>query len=171
VSKARRADAQALFEDADASLELLLRRQLGLWRPRFELKSYRVTVDNRGVGDPRADATIHVAVGEREEHTAAEGDGPVHALDRALRKALQPFYPEVERIHLTDYRVRVLDGSQGTGTQVRVVIESADEHGSWTTVGVSPNILEASWEALADGIEYGLARHSGDVLVPGRPRG
>lgn len=156
-----------LFEDADASLELLLRRQLGLWKPRFQLKSYRVTVDNRGVGDPRADATIHVAVGDREEHTAAEGDGPVHALDRALRKALQPFYPEVERIHLTDYRVRVLDGSQGTGTQVRVVIESADEHGPWTTVGVSANILEASWEALVDSIEYGLARHSGDVLVPG----
>jgi len=156
------------FESADASLELLLRRQLGLWRPRFELKSYRVTIEHRGAGEPSADATVHVVVDDREEHTAAEGDGPVHALDQALRKALQPFYPEIEGVHLVDYRVRVLDGSQGTGTQVRVLIESADAHGSWTTVGVSPNILEASWEALADSIEYGLARHSGAVLVPGR---
>ncbi len=156
------------FEGADASLELLLRRQLGLWEPRFTLKSYRVTVGHRGSREPRADATVHLAVGDAEEHTAAEGDGPVHALDRALRKALQPFYPEVQQIHLTDYRVRVLDGRQGTGTQVRVLIESADEHGSWTTVGVSPNVLEASWEALADSIEYGLARQSGAVRVPGQ---
>jgi 2-isopropylmalate synthase len=156
------------FEAADASLDLLLRRQLGLWTPRFELKGYRVTVDHRGDGRARTEATIHVVVGDEDEHTAAEGDGPVHALDRALRKALQPFYPEVQSIHLTDYRVRVLDGSEGTGTRVRVIIESADEHGPWTTVGVSPNILEASWEALADSIEYGLARHSGSVTVPGR---
>ena len=156
------------FESADASLELLLRRQLGLWEPRFQLKDYRVTMDHRGGEQSKADATIRVVVGDREEHTAAEGDGPVHALDRALRKALQPFYPEIAGIHLTDYRVRVLDGSQGTGTQVRVLIESADAHGPWTTVGVSPNILEASWEALADSIEYGLARHRGAVKVPGK---
>jgi 2-isopropylmalate synthase len=155
------------FEGADASLELLLRRQLGLWEPRFELKDYRVTTEHRG-GEPRADASIRVVVGDREEHTAAEGDGPVHALDRALRKALQPFYPEIAGIHLIDYRVRVLDGAQGTGTQVRVLIESADANGPWTTVGVSPNILEASWEALADSIQYGLARHRGAVRVPGR---
>jgi len=155
------------FESADASLELLLRRQLGLWEPRFELKDYRVTTEHRG-GEPTSDASIRVVVGDREEHTAAEGDGPVHALDRALRKALQPFYPEIAGIHLIDYRVRVLDGTQGTGTQVRVLIESADAHGPWTTVGVSPNILEASWEALADSIEYGLARHRGAVRVPGR---
>jgi 2-isopropylmalate synthase len=156
------------FEAADASLELLLRRQLDRWKPRFELKNYRVTVDSRATGDSAAEATIQVEVDGREEHTAASGDGPVHALDRALRKALRPFYPEVEGMHLTDYRVRVLDGAGGTGTQVRVLIESADERGSWTTVGVSPNILEASWEALADSIEYGLARFSGDVQVEGR---
>ncbi|MPZ15654.1 MAG: citramalate synthase [Chloroflexi bacterium] len=156
------------FEAADASLELLLRRQLGIWTPRFTLLGYRVTVDHRGDAQPRADATIQVVVGDRAEHTAAEGDGPVHALDRALRKALQPFFPDVQRIHLTDYRVRVLDGTQGTGTQVRVLIESADEHGAWTTVGVSPNILEASWEALADSIEYGLARQSGEVVAAAR---
>ncbi len=155
------------FESADASLELLLRRQLGLWEPRFKLQDYRVTIDHRGRGEQRTDATIRVVVGDREEHTAADGDGPVHALDRALRKALQPFYPGVADIHLTDYRVRVLDGTEGTSTQVRVLIESADEHGTWTTVGVSPNILEASWEALADAIEYGLARQSGAVSVVG----
>jgi 2-isopropylmalate synthase len=156
------------FEGADASLELLLRRQLGLWQPRFQLKNYRVTIENRGDGEPEADATIHVVVDGEEERTSAIGDGPVHALDQALRKALRPFYPEIDRIHLTDYRVRVLDGSEGTSTQVRVLIESADEYGSWTTVGVSPNILEASWEALADSIEYGLARQSGAVRVAGR---
>jgi len=156
------------FEGADASLELLLRRNLGLWEPRFRLNSYRVTIDYHSNGEPRTDATIRVVVGDLEEHTAADGDGPVHALDRALRKALQPFYPGVSDIHLTDYRVRVLDGSEGTSTPVRVLIESADDHGSWTTVGVSPNILEASWEALADAIEYGLARQSGAVHVAGR---
>ncbi|MBI4212919.1 MAG: citramalate synthase [Chloroflexi bacterium] len=156
------------FEGADASLELLLRRELGTWKPRFELKGFRVTVDQDGGGAARADATIRVAVGDREEHTAAHGDGPVHALDNALRKALLPFYPEITSIHLTDYRVRVLDTSSATAGQVRVVIESADEFGSWATVGVSANILEASWEALADSIDYGLARQTGDVLVPGR---
>jgi len=156
-----------VFEGADASLELLLRRQMGLWEPRFELKSYRVTTEHRGNRPPRADATVQLAVGDKEEHTAADGDGPVHALDRALRKALQPFYPGVQQIHLTDYRVRVLEGTEGTSTQVRVVIESADERGTWTTVGVSPNVLEASWEALADSIEYGLARQSGAVKVAG----
>jgi 2-isopropylmalate synthase len=156
------------FEGADASLELLLRRELGLWEPRFTLKSYRCTTEHRGTRGARSDATVHLAVGDRDEHTAAEGDGPVHALDRALRKALYPFYPEVEQIHLTDYRVRVLEGSDGTSTQVRVLIESADEHGPWTTVGVSANILEASWEALADSIEYGLARQREAVRVPGK---
>jgi 2-isopropylmalate synthase len=157
------------FESADASLELLLRRQLGLWEPRFQLHSYRVTMDRAADGRQWTDATIRVTVDGREEHTAADGDGPVHALDRALRKALQPFYPGIADIHLTDYRVRVLDGAQGTSTQVRVLIESADERGTWTTVGVSPNILEASWEALADSIEYGLARQVGTVSVTGDP--
>jgi 2-isopropylmalate synthase len=105
----------------------------------------------------------------REEHTAASGTGPVNALDKALRKALEPFYPDIQGIHLIDYRTRVLGGDAATASVVRVVIESADEHGSWSTVGVSENILEASWEALADSIEYGLARQRGDVLVPGRP--
>lgn len=158
------------FEGADASLELLLRRETGAWRPRFELKSFRVTVDQQGSGEVGADATVRVSVNGREEHTAAQGEGPVHALDNALRKALLPFYPELADIRLTDYRVRVVGSGGDTGSQVRVVIESADEYGAWSTVGVSANILEASWEALADSIEYGLARHSGDVLVPGRPQ-
>lgn len=158
------------FEGADASLELLLRRELGTWLPRFQLKGFRVTVDHQGGEAASADATVRVAVGDREEHTAAQGDGPVHALDKALRKALLTFYPEVEEIHLTDYRVRVVDVGGATASHVRVVIESADEYGSWTTVGVSANILQASWEALADSIEYGLARQSGEVNVPGRPK-
>ena len=156
------------FEGADASLELLLRRELGTWKPHFELKGFRVTVDQDGGQTARADATIRVAVGDLEEHTAAHGDGPVHALDNALRKALLPFYPDVRAIRLTDYRVRVLDSEEATAGQVRVVIESADEFGSWATVGVSANILEASWEALADSIDYGLARQTGDVKVAGR---
>jgi 2-isopropylmalate synthase len=157
------------FEGADASLELLLRRETGTWTPRFELKTFRVTVDQYGSGEVGADATVRVEVNGREAHTAAQGDGPVHALDNALRKALTPFYPELNDIRLTDYRVRVVDSGGDTGSQVRVVIESADEFGAWSTVGVSANILEASWEALADSVEYGLARHSGDVVVPGRP--
>jgi 2-isopropylmalate synthase len=158
------------FEGADASLELLLRRETGTWTPRFDLHSFRVTVDQHGSGEVGADATVRLSVNGQEEHTAARGDGPVHALDQALRKALLPFYPELKDVRLTDYRVRVVDSGENTGARVRVVIESADELGSWATVGVSPNILEASWEALADGIEYGLARHSGDVQVPGRPK-
>ncbi|HEY3116400.1 MAG TPA: citramalate synthase [Chloroflexota bacterium] len=158
-----------LFEGADASLELLLRRELGTWEKRFELQGYRVTVDHEGGARARADASIRVAVDGREEHTAASGTGPVNALDKALRKALEPFYPDIQGIHLIDYRTRVLGGDAATASVVRVVIESADEHGSWSTVGVSENILEASWEALADSIEYGLARQRGDVLVPGRP--
>jgi 2-isopropylmalate synthase len=168
VQKVKELEARGYqFEGADASLELLLRRQLGLWEPRFTLQNYRVTVDSRGANEQTSEATVTVLVDGKEEHTAARGDGPVHALDRALRKALHPFYPDVDEIHLTDYRVRVLDGTEGTETQVRVVIESADEHGSWTTVGVSPNVLEASWEALADSLEYGLGRQFGAVLVAG----
>ncbi len=156
------------FEGADASLELLLRREMGAWTPRFDLQSFRVTVDQHGSGEVGSDATVRVSVKGTEQHTAAQGDGPVHALDNALRKALVASYPELDDIRLTDYRVRVVDAGGDTGSQVRVVIESADEWGAWSTVGVSANILEASWEALADSIEYGLARHAGDVLVPGR---
>jgi 2-isopropylmalate synthase len=154
------------FEAAEASLELLMRKTLGLYQPMFELHGFRVTVDRRGNGEPYVEATVRVRVDGREEHTAAEGNGPVHALDNALRKALEEFFPELRTMHLTDYKVRVLDAADGTAATTRVLIESADEHGSWTTIGVNANVLEASWLALADAIEYGLARQAGLLGQP-----
>jgi 2-isopropylmalate synthase len=154
------------FEGADASLELLMRRTLGLASPRFELEAFRVTVEKRPDEAPTSEATIKVRVDGRREHTAAEGNGPVNALDNALRKALEEFYPEVRNIRLVDYKVRVLEGEDGTASKVRVLIESADDQGSWSTVGVSTNIIEASWEALVDSLEYGLQRQLGAAPGP-----
>jgi len=157
------------FEGAEASLELLMRRALGLAPRVFQLEGFRVIVERRQEGEPVVEATIKVLVDGRHEHTAAEGNGPVHALDNALRKALEQFFPAIRRLHLTDYKVRVLDGTDGTAARTRVLIETADEHGSWSTVGVSSNIIEASWLALVDSIEYGLlrqqARQGGTVLA------
>ncbi len=140
------------FEGAEASFELLVRRTLGETPELFRLHGYRVLVDERGV----CEASVKVEVAGKVVHTAADGDGPVHALDRALRKALQEFYPALERIHLVDYKVRVLEGRDGTASLVRVLIESKDDADSWSTVGVSANILEASWQALVDSLSYGL---------------
>ena len=113
-------------------------------------------------GEPYAEATIRIDVNGHRFHTAAEGDGPVNALDIALRKALAEKYPELARIHLTDYKVRVLDTTRGTGTSVRVLIEATDGESTWTTVGAHENIIEASWRALVDSIIYGLTRHLRD---------
>ena len=153
------------FEGAEASLELLMKKALGLYRPLFQLEGFRVTVEKREDGRPYAEATIKVSVDGEHEHTAAEGDGPVHALDNALRKALLPFYPALADIHLTDFKVRVLDAQDGTAAQVRVLMTSADDQGNWSTVGVSENILEAAWQALVDSIEYGLRRRAGEAGV------
>ena len=153
------------FEGAEASLELLMKKSLGLYERLFELEGFRVTVEKRQDGRPICEATIKVYVDGEHEHTAAEGDGPVHALDNALRKALLPFYPALQDIRLTDYKVRVLEAQDGTAAKVRVLIDSADENGSWSTVGVSENILEASWQALVDSIEYGLRRQAGEAAV------
>jgi 2-isopropylmalate synthase len=153
------------FEGAEASLELLMKKALGIYERLFELEGFRVTVEKRQDGRPHAEATIKVVVDGEHEHTAAEGDGPVHALDNALRKALLPFYPALRDIRLTDYKVRVLNAEDGTAAKVRVLIESADEEGRWSTVGVSENILEASWQALVDSIEYGLRRRAGQAQV------
>ncbi|MDI3281215.1 MAG: citramalate synthase [Bacillota bacterium] len=145
------------FEGAEGSFELLLRKALGLHQPRFELLGFRLIVEKREQnGEPLAEATLKLRVGERVVHTAAEGDGPVNALDNALRKALEEVYPRLRQIRLTDFKVRVLDESSGTAAKVRVLIESRDDHRSWGTVGVSTNIIEASWRALVDSIEYGL---------------
>ncbi len=109
-------------------------------------------------GRVHSEAVIKMRVGDRVIHTAAEGNGPVNALDNALRKALEDFYPEIRAMTLADYRVRVLDGDRGTGALVRVLIETSDHHDSWGTVGVSTNIIEASWRSLVDSIAYGLLK-------------
>jgi 2-isopropylmalate synthase len=151
------------FEGADASFELLVRRQMGLYRPYFELKYYKI-VSGAGVReDAGASAIVKVGVGEDMHIMAAEGNGPVHALDQALRKALEVFYPVLNRMKLTDYKVRVLD-SGATASSVRVLIESTDGESVWRTVGVSPDIINASWQALRDSVEYMLSRHSASPL-------
>ena len=151
------------FEIADASLELLMRRADGWRQPFFEVDSYRVHVEER-VGDdepPLAEATVKVVTKGRRHIESAEGHGPVGALDNALRKALANDYPELEYITLEDFRVRVLDETHGTGAVVRVLIDTSNGQREWTTVGVSENIIEASWEALVDGYLFGLLHPRG----------
>lgn len=146
------------FEGAEASFELLMKKALGTYRSFFELEGFRVIVDTREKDGLIAEATVKVKVDGKQEHTAAEGNGPVNALDNALRKALEQFYPTLKEMHLTDYKVRVLDEKSGTGAKVRVLIQSSDDRSSWGTVGVSENIIEASFLALADSIEYKLMK-------------
>jgi 2-isopropylmalate synthase len=146
------------FEVADASLELMMRRAGGWTQPFFRIESYRVHVEER-VGDgepPLAEATVKVRTNGTRHIESAEGQGPVGALDNALRKALSNDYPELEHITLEDFRVRVLDETHGTGAVVRVLIDTSNGQREWTTVGVSDNIIEASWEALVDGYLFGL---------------
>jgi 2-isopropylmalate synthase len=146
------------FELADASLELLMRRASGWEQPFFRIESYRVHVEER-VGDgepPLAEATVKVETKGSRHIESAEGDGPVGALDNALRKALTNDYPELEHMSLEDYRVRVLEESHGTGAVVRVLIDTSNGEREWTTVGVSENIIEASWEALTEAYLFGL---------------
>jgi 2-isopropylmalate synthase len=144
------------FEAAEASMALLMRRQSAGYAPPFELVDYRVVIGQRRREEASSDAAIKIRVRGETVHTAAEGNGPVSALDAALRKALASAYPAVTGIRLEDYKVRILDGVTGTGAVVRVLIDSSYGEERWTTVGASPNVLEASWIALADGIEYGL---------------
>jgi 2-isopropylmalate synthase len=144
------------FEAADASLELLMRRHAGMEREFFRLESFRVLMDKRETGEVVSEATVKLwARGERHIATA-EGNGPVNALDRAMRLALAKFYPALESIQLTDYKVRILDEKRGTGAVTRVLLESTDGKKEWSTIGVSPNIIEASWQALTDSITFGL---------------
>jgi len=150
------------FDGAEASFELLIQKSVGRYHPRFDLEGFRVIVEKDRAGDIRTEATIKVKVDGEEEHTAAEGDGPVHALDNALRKALERFYPELSRIRLTDFKVRVVNAAEGTAAQVRVMVESRAGARSWATVGVHTNIIEASWQALVDGVEYGLLKALGE---------
>jgi len=144
------------FEGAEGSFELLVLKMMKAYKPLFKLEGFRLIIEKREDGQLFSEATIKVRVGDVQVHTAAEGNGPVNALDNALRKALEEIYPALKKIKLTDFKVRVIDGVDGTGAQVRVLIESRDEHTSWGTVGVSPNVIEASWIALVDSLEYGL---------------
>ncbi|HEY7955975.1 MAG TPA: citramalate synthase [Polyangia bacterium] len=144
------------FEAAEASTALLLRRRTGDYQAPFQLVEYRVVAGQVEGRSSAAEATIKILVGDRVVHTAAEGNGPVSALDAALRKALEPTYPQVREIQLVDYKVRILDGREGTAATTRVLIDSSDGKSSWSTVGAAASILEASWQALADSIEFGL---------------
>lgn len=147
------------FEGAEASFELLMRRALGSLRSFFSVIGFRVIDTKRHEDEmPSSEATVQVKVGGRIEHTAAEGNGPVNALDNALRKALEQFYPHLREMKLYDYKVRVLPAGKGTASMTRVLIESGDKSGRWGTVGVSDNIIDASYQALVDAIQYKLLR-------------
>jgi 2-isopropylmalate synthase len=147
------------FEGAEASFELLMKKTFKLHRKFFDLIGFRVIVEKKDEGEPPlSEATIMLKIGGKAEHTAATGDGPVNALDNALRKALEKFYPQLKEVKLIDYKVRVLAAGKGTAAKVRVLVESGDNTHKWGTVGVSENIIEASWQALVDSIEYKLLR-------------
>ena len=146
------------FEGAEASLELLLYKMMGSYKEHFHLENIKVNVEKRGEEDYYSEAIIKLRIGDEIVHTAAEGNGPVNALDNALRKALDNTYPCINDMHLLDYKVRVLEGSQATAAKVRVLIESKDKNDNWSTVGVSSNIIEASWEALLDSMDYILLK-------------
>lgn len=146
------------YEGAEASFELLMRKETGAYRKFFDLEGFRVIIESDPAGGMRTEATIKIAIDGVRDHTAAEGDGPVNALDNALRKALEKFYPELKSVSLTDFKVRVIDARKGTAAKVRVLIESHDASDEWGTIGVSENIIEASWEAIVDSIEYKLLK-------------
>ncbi len=146
------------YEAADGSFELLVRSLTGWKQPFFELESFRVFTERRAEEEVIAEATVKVVVNGERQVTTGEGVGPVHALDQALRAALREAYPGVDELRLTDYRVRVLDSADGTGARVRVLLETADHTDAWGTIGVHENVIEASWEALVDGLVLGLSR-------------
>jgi 2-isopropylmalate synthase len=144
------------FEAAEASFDLLVKKAMGVYEPKFERLAYRVGSETDALGHIITEATVKVRLGGVVHHTVSEGDGPVNALDAALRKALQDGYPSLDQMQLVDYKVRVVNSKAGTAARVRVVIESRDGADVWGTVGVSENIIEASWLALVDSIEYKL---------------
>ena len=143
------------FDAADASFDLLLRRELSLIGDYFDVESWRVITDRRGEGQALSEATVKVLAGGHRHVETGEGNGPVNALDHALRACLATVYPELEKFELIDFKVRILDASHGTDAVTRVLIETSDGATTWTTVGVDANIIEASWKALVDSITYG----------------
>jgi 2-isopropylmalate synthase len=147
------------FEAAEASFELLVQRAAGTFKPHFELQHYHVDVETTGDGVTTTEASVKLRVGDEVRHEVAEGDGPVNALDAALRKALNGHFPNLRSVKLVDYKVRVINSDAGTAAAVRVVIESRDDDGAtWGTVGVNENVIKASWDALVDAIEYKLCK-------------
>lgn len=146
------------FEAAESSFDLVVRKLLGRYTPFFELVEFKVIVSEPSVNNVNSSVIIKVRVGDQEVLTVAEGDGPVNALDKAARKALERIYPAIGEIRLTDYKVRVLDSDKASAAKVRVLIESTDQKENWTTIGVSTDIINASWQALVDSIEYKLLR-------------
>ncbi len=158
------------YEAAEGSFELLVKECAGTLRPHFKRLGYHVNVELDRHGEITTEATVKLQVGDRILHEVAEGDGPVNALDRAMRKALLEDYPQLAQMHLIDYKVRVINSEAATAANVRVIIESGDQHDVWGTVGVSGNVIEASWIALADSFEYMLQRseraaHAGTAEV------
>lgn len=148
-----------VYEEAEASFEIMARKVMGLYRPFFNLKHFKVNIDEpRLEGKYSATALVKIEVDGADEIGAAEGDGPVNALDKALRRVLTVFYPEIQSIYLSDYKVRVIDEREATAARVRVLIRTSDGKHTWTTVGVSQDIIEASWLALKDSVEYKLLR-------------
>jgi 2-isopropylmalate synthase len=147
------------FEAAEASFQLLMKKALKKYKKFFELEGFRVVIEKQANKKITSEAIIKLKVKGQREHTAAEGDGPVNALDNALRKALKDFYPTLSKMHLSDFKVRVLEEKAGTAARVRVLIESQDDSDTWSTIGVSENIIEASWQALVDSVEYKLLKN------------
>ncbi|MBL8815681.1 MAG: citramalate synthase [Planctomyces sp.] len=150
------------FEAAEASFDLLVMKHAGSYSRAFELDHYRVNVENQD-REPMTEAIVKLRIGGATQHVVGEGDGPVNALDSALRKALTPAYPGLSEMSLADYKVRVINSTEGTAARVRVVIESRDRSEVWSTVGVSENIIEASWKALVDAVEYKIHKDNGSV--------
>jgi 2-isopropylmalate synthase len=146
------------FETADASFDMLIKKATGSYTPCFELEKYHIDVERSIDGRMITEASVRLKVDGKTEHVVCEGDGPVNALDGALRKALYPFYPNLRDMNLFDYKVRVVNAKAGTAARVRVVIESRDSDDLWGTVGVSENVIEASWIALVDSVEYKLLK-------------
>ena len=146
------------YENADGSFFLLTKKALESFKPFFALKGYRVAVEKDDCGCIISEATVKLDIKGKEEHTVAEGDGPVNALDNCLRKALVKYYPQVKEMFLTDFKVRVVNSDANTAAKVRVLIESSDSAKSWGTIGVSENIIDASWQALSDSVEYKLLK-------------
>ena len=146
------------FEAAEASFQILMQKSLKKYKKFFELEGFKVVIEKHSNNKITSEAVIKLKVKGIKEHTAAEGDGPINALDNALRKALKDFYPTLASMHLSDFKVRVLDGKAGTAAKVRVLIQSQDKLDIWDTIGVHENIIEASWQALVDSVEYKLLK-------------